>query len=154
MTSPLVERTVIGGMFLYGKEGFQKLLDENFGGNIPQPEPWNGIWISFVTACRDAPRNIWIRTYGPLDRKFQLPASTLPKFPKALENADYFLPYTAQSAKSPEPFWVGFWSSSKAQNPYKFPENANGWENGRANAGTKNGGVYKAYIAACEGASK
>src|SRR5690606_23833363 len=91
-------------------------------------------WPSFIFTCQPYP----------------VKGVQFPAFPKVLETADHFLPFELQQPRTPEPFWMGFWSAPTAQNPYKYAENGSAWDNGRTLATSKNAAVYRTYIAACE----
>lgn len=131
MDTALRERYAIGGLFTLGKDGFRALLDKHFGGQVP--EPGTGAWPGFVFALAPPFSSV----------------SKLPRFPKALETADHFLPYDSCQPTSIEPFQIGFWSKPEQRNPYKHPDNAQAFENGRALAQTKPAEVYRRYIAEC-----
>jgi hypothetical protein len=168
----LKERYTIGGLFLLGKVAFRQILDEHFGGQVP--EPGTGAWVSFVFAVSEAPHNLWLRTWGDQGdhgSKYSLPIPKMPEFPKALENIDHFSPYNAyrlppteaqkargeeegdwnagQRATNIEPFWIGFWTAPEIRNPYRHADNFDAFENGRALSKTKHAETYKKYVAAC-----
>jgi hypothetical protein len=175
----LKERYTIGGLFLLGKDGFRKLLDEHFGGQVP--EPGTGPWVGFVFAVAEAPHNAWLRTWfpqPPSDAFYEytrLPEPTMPAFPKELSAVDHFHPYNAhllpqteaekKAGKKPtwnagfrptsvEPFQIGLWASPDIRNPYKHADNADAFDNGRALARSRHAETYKKYIAACRKACK
>jgi len=133
MTSALLEKYVVGGEFVHG-DYFQSKVRTFFSGVIPQPG--TAQWPAFIFACQPYP----------------IKGIQFPAFPRALEAADHFLPYELQQPRTPEPFWVGFWSTPEARNPYRFPENGNAWDNGRTLATSKNAATYRAYLKECEAA--
>lgn len=151
----LSERYAIGALYMLGRDSLRTLLGEHFGGKIPQPG--TGAWIQFVFATALALDDLWLRTYAPQvgdsDRKrgyMALPRPDgLPRFPKALEAADHFLPYEVLRPRNTEAFWIGFWSCPEQRNPYHHPENCQAYENGRALARTREADIYRRYVEEC-----
>lgn len=169
----LKERYTIGGLFLLGKVAFRQILDEHFGGEVPQPG--TPAWLPFVLAVAEAPHEFWLRTWGLQTESgepgpYSLPPPKMPPFPKALEGHDHFghynayrLPQTAkqkakdlpgdwnagQRATNTEPFWVGFWTAPEIKNPYRHADNSDAFEGGRALAQTKHAEVYRKYVEEC-----
>lgn len=135
------ERIVIGAQYVLGNDGFRHLLEEYFGGKIPAMD--TGVWSQFVMATHLAPVTNRLKPFQPY-----------PRFPTALETADHFLPYDVQSARSPSPFWIGFWSESEAPTPYREDGNRQAWENGRELARTKHAEIYRRYVAKCQEAER
>lgn len=158
MTSALRERYAIGALYMLGNDGLRRLLDEHFGGQVPQPG--TGAWVQFVFATSLAPDDLWLRTYAPQmgdtahkRGRMALPEPRgLPRFPKSMETADHFLPYESLRPRNTEPFWIGFWSRPEQRNPYRHADNGDAWENGRALAQTKEADIYRKYVAECRDA--